>query len=143
MADPFSSARIKMHEADRRLDRGRAHLAAGRLPAAHEQFSGAAQAYVSGAVDYQQQPAVASAIPIDMDLDAAVTDLTGRLRVEAETALEAFRQGAGERSETVDVAASQRLAEDLRERLAYAVPELFDRSSAPDLTSRSPSSPGR
>ena len=146
---PPNDAHAWMREGDRLLARGRMELGAygqdghpSRLPLARDHFTGAAQAYITGAVASQHGPdALWQATAGSHDLDDAIRRLDGRLRVEAQAALEEARRGArgadairaGDDLDGHQVRSSATIAEALRERLAYAAPELFNRVTTAEL----------
>ena len=141
MASSFDHAKEWMRDGDRLLKRGSRRLEGGGQDqasldvqmAAHD-FSRAAQMYLIGAVEYQHgadglRRATAS---LD-DTVRLVQHLDGRLRGEAEASWQAARQELLPSQEThaIGLEPARTFAESLRNRLAHAVPELFDRSTAP------------
>ena len=98
--------------------------------AAHD-FSRAAQMYLTGAVEYQHGDATAvqrATAGLD-DTVRLVQHLEGRLRSEAEAAWQSARQDLLPSQETraSGLEPARTFAESLRDRLAHAAPELFDR----------------
>jgi hypothetical protein len=144
MASNLDQAKEWMRDGDRLLERGNRRMAGATADhsaldvqlAAHD-FSRAAQLYLTGAVEYQHgadgvQRATAS---LD-DTVRLVQHLDGRLRSEAEAAWHTARQELLPSQETRSsgLEPARTFAESLRDRLAYAAPELFDRGGAPTPT---------
>jgi hypothetical protein len=141
MASSLEHAKEWMRDGDRLLERGSRRLGGGSQDqeavdvqlAAHD-FSRAAQMYLTGAVEYQHgadglQRATAS---LD-DTVRLVQHLDGRLRSEAEAAWQAARQELlpSQERHATGLEPARTFAASLRDRLAHAVPELFDRGAAP------------
>ena len=141
MTSTLEHAKEWMRDGDRLLERGSRRLAGAAADAsptdvqlaAHE-FSRAAQLYLTGAVEYQHgtdgvQRATAS---LD-DTVRLVQHLDGRLRSEAEAAWNTARQHLlpSEETRSSGVEPARTFAESLRDRLAHAAPELFDRGAPP------------
>lgn len=142
MASSLDHAKEWMRDGDRLLERGSRRLA-GAGPdqssqdvqmAAHD-YARAAQMYLTGAVEYQQgtegmQRATAG---LD-DTVRLVQHLEGRLRGEAEAAWQSARQELLPSQETRSggLEPARTFAESLRDRLAHAAPELFDRGPGPE-----------
>ena len=98
-------------------------------------FSRAAQMYLTGAVEYQQgREAVQRATSGLDDTVRLVQHLEGRLRSEAEAAWQSARKHLLPSQETRPggLEPARTFAEALRDRLAHAAPELFDRGSGPE-----------
>ena len=153
MTSSLDHAKEWMRDGDRLLERGSRRLA-GVSPdqsslevqmAAHE-FSRAAQMYLTGAVEYQQgTEAVRRATSGLDDTVRLVQHLEGRLRSEAEAAWQSARQellpSQERRSNGIEPART--FAESLRDRLAHAAPELFDRGPGPEPSRGATPSRGR
>lgn len=143
MADRLQYAKEWIEDGDRLLRRGEQRLARVdadpdpmHVEAATQDFSRAAQMYLTAAVEYQQghERAAVATTRLD-DTVRLVQHLEGRLRHEAEAAWDAARDRLlpsqeGGRSSGLEPART--FAEGLRERLAHAAPELFDRSRGPE-----------
>jgi hypothetical protein len=140
MADRLDYAKEWMRDGDQLLQRAGQRLArfdADREPihleAATQDYSRAAQMYLTGAVEYQRGREAATLATANLDDTVRLVQrLEGRMRSEAEAAWQAAERHllpsqAGTRSGSVEPARS--FAESLRERLSHAAPELFDRAS--------------
>ena len=142
MAGNLDYAKEWMRDGDRLLERAGHRLisAAGDhqpidIEMAVSDFSRAAQMYLTGAVEYQQgREAVQRATSGLDDTVRLVQHLEGRLRSEAEAAWQSARQHLLPRQETRPggLEPARTFAETLRDRLAHAAPELFDRGSGPE-----------
>ena len=142
MASSFDHAKEWMRDGDRLLDRASRRLA-GAGPnensldvqmAAHD-FSRAAQMYLTGAVEYQQGTEALHRATAGLDDTVRLVQyLEGRLRSEAEAAWQSARQDLLPSQETrsTGIAPARTFAESLRDRLAHAAPELFDRGPDPE-----------
>lgn len=136
MPSNVENARNWMAEGDRLLGRAWESLRtpkngvpAADLDLAEHYVSQATQAYLLGAVEYQQRSAgVANGEPAESS--ELIQRLDGRLRTEAEAALRATHRAGpavGHDDESELVERARAVAEDLRARLAHAAPELFNR----------------
>ncbi len=142
MASSLDYAKEWMRDGDRLLERAAHRLisAAGDdepidIEMAVSDFSRAAQMYLTGAVEYQQgREAVQRATSGLDDTVRLVQHLEGRLRSEAEAAWQSARQHLLPSQETRPggLEPARTFAEALRDRLAHAAPELFDRGNAPE-----------
>jgi hypothetical protein len=142
MASSLDHAKEWMRDGDRLLERASRRLS-GATPdqssldvqtAAHE-FSRAAQMYLTGAVEYQQgTEGVQRATAGLDDTVRLVQHLEGHLRSEAEAAWQTARQDLLPSQETrsTGIDPARTFAESLRDRLAHAAPELFDRGHGPE-----------
>jgi hypothetical protein len=154
MASRLQYAKEWIEDGDRLLHRGEQRLARfGADPdpihveAATQDFSRAAQMYLTAAVEYQQghERATIATTRLD-DTVRLVQSLEGRLRHEAEAAWDAARarllpSQESHRSSSIEPART--FAESLRERLAHAAPELFDRPRGPEPDRGTPPARGR
>ena len=142
MAGSLDYAKEWMRDGDRLLERAGQRLAAFNtdhqlmhVDLAEHDFSRAAQMYLTGAVEYQQgrDGAVLASASLD-DTVRLVQHLGGRLRSEAEAAWQDARQGLlpSQENRSGGLEPARTFAEALRDRLAHAAPELFDRSTAPE-----------
>ena len=143
MAGSLDYAKEWMRDGDQLLQRAGQRLVAFdtdhqpmQIELATHDFSRAAQMYLTGAVEYQQgrEATVLSTASLD-DTVRLVQHLEGRLRSEAEAAWHAAKERLlpsqeSDRSGALEPARA--FAESLRDRLAHAAPELFDRPSSPD-----------
>jgi hypothetical protein len=138
MADSLDYAKEWIRDGDRLLQRGGQRLARFdsdrepiHLEAATQDFSRAAQMYLTGAVEYQRGREAATLATASLDDTVRlVQHLEGRLRSEAEAAWQTAKHHLlpsqeGARSGGLEPARS--FAESLRDRLSHAAPELFDR----------------
>lgn len=136
MADTLRIGREWTQDGDRMFARAQAHLArvdtaftASEREQARLDFWRASQMYVTGAIHYQRGPeAVARANPGLATTAELMRHLEGSLQTEAFAALEAVtRQAARADAQWTAMDRARLLAQALRDRLAAAVPELFDR----------------
>jgi hypothetical protein len=142
MAGSLDYAKEWMRDGDRLLEGAGQRLvsAAGDhqpidIEMAVSDFSRAAQMYLTGAVEYQQgREAVQRATSGLDDTVRLVQHLEGRLRSEAEAAWQSARQHLLPSQETRSggLEHARPFAETLRDRLAHAAPELFDRGAGPE-----------
>lgn len=144
MTGSLDYAKEWMRDGDRLLERAAQRLAAFntdhqamQVELAEHDFSRAAQMYLTGAVEYQQgrDAAVLATASLD-DTVRLVQHLEGRLRSEAEAAWQAARQGLlpSQENQSAGLEPARTFAEGLRDRLAHAAPELFDRPSGPETS---------
>lgn len=143
MAGGLDYAKEWMRNGDRLLARASERLAAFESDAdrlhvdmAVHEFSRAAQMYLTGAVEYQRgrDTTVLATSSLDETV-RLVQHLEGRLRSEAEAAWQTAKPHllpSEESNRASGLDAARAFAESLRERLAYAVPELFDRGPSGD-----------
>src|SRR5688572_4282171 len=153
MAGSLDYAKEWMRDGDRLLERAGQRLisAAGDhqpsdIEMAVSDFSRAAQMYLTGAVEYQQgREAVQRASSGLDDTVRLVQHLEGRLRSEAEAAWQSARQELLPSQETRSsgIEPARTFAESLRDRLAHAAPELFDRGPGPEAARDETASRGR
>ncbi len=142
MADSLDYAKEWMRDGDRLLERaGRRVIShAGEHQSIHieiavSDFSRAAQMYLTGAVEYQQGREAVQQATSGLDVTVELVEhLDGRLRSEAEAAWQSARQQLLPSQETRPggLEPARTFAETLRDRLAHAAPELFDRGSGPE-----------
>lgn len=142
MAGSLDYAKEWMRDGDRLLERAGHRLisAAGddqpiEIEMAVSDFSRAAQMYLTGAVEYQQgREAVQRATSGLDDTVRLVQHLEGRLRSEAEAAWQSARKHLLPSQETRPggLEPARTFAKALRDRLAHAAPELFDRGPGPE-----------
>ena len=138
MNDDLRIGREWTQDADRVFVRAQQHLAAfdtaltpGELDMALHDFTLAGQMYLAGALQYQRgSEAVAG--PGSTSSADLIRHLEGHLQSEAVAALDAS-EGRAVRADArlSDVDRAQVLAQELRDRFSHAVPELFDRATAP------------
>ena len=153
MASSLEYAKEWMRDGDSLLERASRRLA-GAGPdarsvdvrmAAHD-FSRAAQMYLTGAVEYQQgtEALLRATAGLD-DTVRLVQHLQGRLRSEAEAAWQSARQELlpSQENRANGIEPARTFAESLRDRLAHAAPELFDRASGPGPSRETTPSRGR
>jgi hypothetical protein len=141
MTSSLDHAKEWMRDGDRLLDRASRRLGGAgpdqsslEVEIAAQDFSRAAQMYLTGAVEYQQgTEAVRYATAGLDDTVRLVQYLEGRLRSEAEAAWQSARQELLPSQETRSrgIEPARTFAESLRDRLAHAVPELFERGPGP------------
>ena len=135
-------AREWMRDGDRLLQRAQERLTAFEtdqqalhVEMAMHDYSRAAQMYLMGAVEYQQgRDTVLQATASLDDTVRLVQHLDGHLRSEAEAAWQVAKDRllpSQEQSRSGSLEPARAFAESLRDRLAHAAPELFDRSSGP------------
>ena len=137
MATSFDHAKEWMRDGDRLLERASGRLAGARpdghaldVQMAAQDFSRAAQMYLTGAVEYQQGTEALQRATAGLDDTVRlVQHLEGRLRSEADAAWHSAREALLPSQETraTGLEPARTFAESLRDRLAHAVPELFDR----------------
>ena len=142
MAGSLDYAKEWMRDGDQLLQRAGQRLAAFdtdpqpmQIELATHDFSRAAQMYLTGAVEYQQgTEGVQRATAGLDDTVRLVQHLEGRLRSEAEAAWQTARQDLLPSQETrsTGIEPARTFAESLRDRLAHAAPELFDRGHGPE-----------
>ncbi len=147
MAGSLDYAKEWMRDGDRLLERaGRRVIShAGEHQSIHieiavSDFSRAAQMYLTGAVEYQQGREAVQQVTSGLDVTVELVEqLDGRLRSEAEAAWQSARQHLLPSEETRHggLELARAFAETLRDRLAHAAPELFDRGAGPG-SSRDP-----
>jgi hypothetical protein len=144
MSNSVQYAKEWMRDGDQLLDRAQQRLTA--FNATHESihfemaqhdFARAAQMYLTGAIEYQKgRDAVVGATAGFQEAAVLVQHLDGRLRAEANNAWQSVRHeqrsNAREGGQPIDPART--FAEHLRDRLAHAVPELFDRGGSRTLS---------
>jgi hypothetical protein len=145
MLDRVDCAKEWMRDGDQLLQRAGRRLSAFEtdqdpihIEMAHHDFSRAAQMYLTGAIEYQKgRDAVVGATAGLQEAGVLLQHLDGGLRAEAEAAWHSARHEQLSKlhdiNNVLDPACT--FAEALRDRLAHAVPELFDRAQSP---SRSP-----
>jgi hypothetical protein len=137
MATSLDHAKEWMRDGDRLLERasrrlvgtGPDHSSLDVQMAAHD-FSRAAQMYLTGAVEYQQGTEALQRATAGLDDTVRLVQyLEGRLRSEAEAAWHSARHELLPSQETrsTGIEPARTFAESLRDRLAHAAPELFDR----------------
>jgi hypothetical protein len=142
MASSLDHAKEWMRDGDRLLERASRRLA-GTSPdqspldvqMAAQDFSRAAQMYLTGAVEYQQGTEALQRATAGLDDTVRLVQyLEGRLRSEAEAAWQSARQELLPSQETrsTGIEPARTFAESLRDRLAHAAPELFDRGAGPE-----------
>src|SRR5262245_23051836 len=142
MASSLDNAKEWMRDGDRLLERGSRRLV-GKGPdessldvqMAVQDFSRAAQMYLTGAVEYQQGSEALQRATAGLDDTVRLVQyLEGRLRSEAEAAWQSARQELLPSQETrsTGIEPARTFAESLRDRLAHAAPELFDRGPGPE-----------
>jgi hypothetical protein len=140
MAGRLDYAKEWVRDGDRLLQRAGQRLArfdADREPvhveAAIQDFSRAAQMYLTGAVEYQRGRETATVATASLDDTVRlVQHLEGRLRSEAEAAWQSARSHllpSQQSNRSGGLEPARTFAESLRERLSHAAPELFDRPS--------------
>ncbi len=142
MAGSLDYAKEWMRDGDRLLERAGQRLisAAGDhqpidIEMAVSDFSRAAQMYLTGAVEYQQGREAVQQATSGLDVTVGLVEhLDGRLRSEAEAAWQSARQHLlpGQKPHPGGLEPARTFAETLRDRLAHAAPELFDRGSGPE-----------
>jgi hypothetical protein len=143
MATSLDHAKEWMRDGDRLRERASGRLAGAStdmsaldVEIAAQDFSRAAQMYLTGAVEYQHGTEALKRATAGLDDTVRlVQHLEGRLRNEADAAWHSARQALLSTQEThgTGLEPARTFAESLRDRLAHAVPELFDRGpgSAP------------
>jgi hypothetical protein len=140
MAGSLDYAKEWIRDGDQLLQRAGQRLArfdADREPihveAAIQDFSRAAQMYLTGAVEYQRGREAATVATASLDDTVRlVQHLEGRLRSEAEAAWQTAKRHllpSQEGSRSGGLEPARTFAESLRDRLSHAAPELFDRPS--------------
>lgn len=140
MNDDLRIGREWTQDGDRVFVRAQQHLAAfdtaltpGELDMALHDFTLAGQMYVTGALQYQRgSGAVAYASSGSTSSADLIRHLEGHLQSEGVAALDAS-EGRTVRADArlTEVDRAQVLAQELRDRFSHAVPELFDRATAP------------
>jgi hypothetical protein len=91
--------------------------------------------YLTGAVEYQQGTEALQRATAGLDDTVRLVQyLEGRLRSEAEAAWQSARQELlpSQESRSTGIEPARTFAESLRDRLAHAAPELFDRGPGPE-----------
>lgn len=142
MTRSLEYAREWMRDGDRLLERAKGRLtgtgpglSALDLEIARYDFARAAELYLTGAIEHQHgRDGVQRARVGSEDSAHLVQHLEGRLRREAEAAWHAARQeplGSQEKGST-GIEPTRTFAQSLRDRLAHAAPELFDRGAGPE-----------
>lgn len=100
-------------------------LGATELELAEYYYAQAAQAYLVGAVEYQQGRAARGDGSAMEDPNELLHSLHGSLRTEAEAALRSASESGGNGAKTGTAERARVFAEELRDRFAHAAPELF------------------
>ena len=134
MRASIEDARELIAEGDRLMGQAweRAQAAKGAvtdldLTLAEDCFERAAQAYLVGAVEYQEsQRGAEHPRFVSDEPDELIQRLDGHLGVEAAAALQAARR-LPKTSAQASVYQAQSFAENVRDRFARALPELFNR----------------
>ena len=153
MASSLEHAKEWMRDGDRLLERASRRLVGAGpdqssldVQIAAQDFSRAAQMYLTGAVEYQQGTEALQRATAGLDDTVRLVQcLEGRLRSEAEAAWQSARQELlpSQATRSTGIEPARTFAESLRDRLAHAAPELFERGAGPEPSREPTPSRGR